>query len=69
MTNTEKIRMALAYKNLSESALARSLGTSPQAFHQRMKTDKFSTQELEQIASILGATYSFSFDFPDGTKI
>lgn len=69
MTNAKKIKMALAYKNMSEAELARSLGTSPQAFNQRMKTDKFTTQELNKIANILGATYSFSFTFEDGTQV
>lgn len=69
MTNAQKIRMALAYKNMSEAELARQIGTSPSAFNQRMKTDKFSTAELEKIADILGAVYSASFTFPDGTKI
>ncbi len=34
-----------------------------------MKTGKFSTEEMNTIAAALGCTYSFSFEFPDGTKI
>ena len=70
MTNSQKIKMALAYKNMSESELARQFGTSPQAFNQRMKTDKFSSADLEKIADILGAKYIAVFEFPDfDTKI
>ena len=69
MTNSQKIKMALAYKNISESELARQFGTSPQAFNQRMKTDKFSSADLVKIADILGAKYIAVFEFPDGTKI
>jgi len=69
MTNAQKIKMALAYKNMSEAALARGLGTTPQAFSQRMRTDKFSSQELEKIAELLEATYLSIFEFSDGTKI
>ena len=69
MTNAQKIKMALAYKNMSESELARKLGTTPQAFNQRMKTDKFSSADLEKIASILGGKWIAKFEFPDGTKI
>jgi DNA-binding Xre family transcriptional regulator len=69
MTNAKKIKMALAFKSKSESELARDLGTTPQAFNQRMKTDKFSTDELNRIAEILGCFYKSSFEFPDGTKI
>ena len=69
MTNTQKIKLAWAYKNMSESELARQLGTSPQAFNQRMKTDKFSSDELSRIAEILEAKYISNFQFPDGTVI
>ncbi len=69
MTTSQKIKMALAYVGISEAALARRIGSSPSAFNQRMKTDKFTTSELEKIATALGATYSFSFNFPDGTHI
>lgn len=69
MTSSQKIKMALAYKNMSESELARQFGTSPQAFNQRMKTDKFSSADLEKIADILNAKYIAVFEFPDGTKI
>ena len=61
--------MALAYKNISEAELARSIETSPSAFNQRMKTGKFTSEELEKIAAALGAEYFFGFKFEDGTKI
>jgi hypothetical protein len=69
MTNAQKIRMALAYVKMSEAELARRLNSTPQAFNQRMKTDKFSSNELEKIANIVGAKYLAYFEFPDGTKI
>lgn len=69
MTNAQKIKMALAYKNMRESELARQLGTTPQAFNQRMKTDKFSSDDLERVATVLGGKWVAEFQFPDGTKI
>lgn len=69
MGNAQKIKMALAYKGISESELAKALGKTPQAFNQRMKTDKFSTEDLAKIAEVLGAAYISEFSFPDGTKI
>lgn len=69
MGNAQKIKMALAYKGMSESELAKALGKTPQSFNQRMKTDKFSTDELEAIATALGGSYVFNFTFPDGTTI
>lgn len=69
MTISQKIRMALAYKGMSEAELARLVGSSPSAFNQRMKTGKFSSEELESIAVALGAKYFFGFEFEDGTKV
>lgn len=70
MTTVKKIKMALAYKEMSEAELARSIGSTPSAFNQRMKTDKFSSSDLERIAAALGAVYiPASFEFPDGTRI
>ena len=69
MTIPQKIKMALAYKGISEAELARAVGSSPAAFNHRMKTGKFTTEEIDQIATALGASFSFSFDFEDGTKI
>ena len=69
MTTAQKIKMALAYCGVTASELARRLDTSPQAFNQRMKTDKFTTEELTRIAEALGATYFFGFEFKDNTTI
>ena len=69
MTISQKIKMALAYKGMSEAELARTVGTSPSAFNQRMKTGKFSSEDMEKIAAALEATYFFGFEFKDGTKI
>lgn len=64
-----KIRMAQTYANTSGAELARKLGTTPQALGQRMKTGKFSTEELNKIADALGAEFICAFRFPDGTDI
>lgn len=69
MTISQKIKMALAYKGMSEADLARAVGSSPQAFNQRMKTGKFSSEEMDKIANALGAEYYFGFQFPDGTNV
>lgn len=69
MTVPQKIKMALAYKNISESDLARAIGSTPQAFNQRMKTGKFSSDDMERIAAALDGKFFFGFEFEDGTKI
>lgn len=69
MTMSQKINMAIAYKGISQAALARSIGMTPSNFNQKFKRETFSTEELEKIASALGGIYEFNFVFPDGAKI
>ena len=69
MTIQQKIKMALAYKGMSEAALAKAIGTSPSAFNQRMKTGKFSSEELDAIAEALGGKFVCFFEFEDGTQV
>lgn len=69
MTMAQKINMALAYKNMSQAALARSIGMTPSNFNQKLKRETFSTEELNAIAGALGGSYEFNFTFPDGTRI
>lgn len=69
MTNAQKVNMALAYKGISKTELAKLINTSVQNLSQKLARDTLSTQELEQIAAALGGTYVFGFEFPDGTKI
>jgi len=70
MTYAQKIKMVLGYKKMKESELARLIQTSLSAFNQRMKTDKFTIEDLEKIADKLGCVFSPGvFEFPDGTRI
>lgn len=69
MNISDRIRMAETYAKISEAQLSERLGTSPQAFGQRIKTGKFSSDDLEQIAAALGAKYVCYFEFPDGERI
>lgn len=69
MNIKQKIDMAIAYKGMSQAALARSIGMTPSNFNQKYKRETFTQEELEQIAAALGAVYVFGFEFPDGTKI
>lgn len=74
MDITDKIRAAEGALRISEAELVRRMGGTPlgkssQAFGQRMKTGKFTTTELEQIAEALGCKFVQYFEFPDGTRI
>ncbi len=69
MTMEQKINMALAYKGMSQAALARAMQTTPSNFNQKLKRGTFSVEELKQIGELLGGKYTFGFEFPDGTVI
>lgn len=64
-----KIKMAETYAGIKEAELARRLGTSSQALGQRVKTGKFTSADLDQIAAALGAEFVCYFKFPDGTQV
>lgn len=69
MTNAQKVNMALAYKGMKKTDLAKAMHTSIQNLSQKLARDTLSTEELEAIAVALGGSYVFGFEFPDGTKI
>lgn len=69
MDIAKKIRLACTAAGISESELARRIETSPQNLHQRLKVGKFTGEELERIATAVGAEFVMGFWFPDGTKI
>lgn len=65
----KKIKLATTYAGISEAELARRIGSSSQAFGQRMKTGKFSSAELDKIAGALGAEFVCAFKFPNGDEV
>ncbi len=69
MNTEQKIKMALAYAGISQAELARRLGTSPQNFNPKMKNGTFTLEDFEKMATALGASWSASFEFPDGTRV
>lgn len=68
MENSKKIVLACKYCNISQAELARRINTTPQLLNSRLKTNKFTNGELEQIAKVLGAEYISTIKFPDGTE-
>ncbi len=70
MSMEQKIKTAVAYKNTSQTELAKLIGMTPSNFNQKLKRATFTDNELKAIANTLGATYiPFCFEFPDGMKI
>lgn len=70
LTIQQKIDMACAHAGISKAELSRKLGyATPQAFQKRYSTGKFTQEELQEIAQIMGCEYHSVFIFPDGNKI
>ena len=69
VTLEQKILMALVYRKMTQTELANKLGMSISNFNQRLKRGSFKVDEIEKIAEILGAKFTYTFDFEDGTKI
>ena len=61
MTIPQKIKMALAYKGMSEAELSRAIGTSPSAFNQRMKTGKFSSEDMGEEETMMAGTWKVTY--------
>lgn len=69
ITIQQKIDMACDDAEISRAELTRRLGTSQSAFKQRLDRGKFSQEEMEKIASILGCKYFSGFRFDNGLEI
>ena len=64
-----KIKLASKAAGVPIAELARRIGTTPQNLRQRLKVDKFTSEEIEKIAAALGCVFTVVFIFPDGTRI
>lgn len=45
------------------------MGMSQASISKRVKTGKFTQEELEEMAAIMGCKYQSSFVFPDGNEV
>ena len=70
MTLSEIIEGALAYSKVTKTEIGKNIfGISQPGICQKIKREKFTKKEMEQMAAAMGATYHAYFEFPDGTKI
>lgn len=58
----------MAASGKTQQEIASAFGISQQAFSQRLKTGKFTQEELEKIVEIMGCKYISCFQFPDGNR-
>ena len=69
MNISTKIKLAAKYAGISEAELARRFGVTPQNLNNRFKVDRFTTEDLEKLAELLGGKFYYGISFEDGTKI
>lgn len=69
MTTRQKIIIACDKAGLTITELAKRMGMSQQTLSSRLKTGKFTQEELEEMAKILGCKYQSAFLFLDGEII
>lgn len=68
ITIQEQIKTAAIHGDVTLAEIAKKVGMSPQSFSNRMKTGKFTRNELDEIGKALGAEYISCFRFPDGSE-
>ena len=68
ITIKQKIEAACAMAGITVTELGRQMGMSQQNISSRLKVGKFSQDELEKMADIMGCEYHSFFIFPNGSK-
>ena len=68
ITIEQQIKMALAYRGISQAELARMIGTTPSNLNQKIKRNTVTKEEMIQIANALGGTWRSEFVF-DGNVV
>lgn len=69
ITVKDQLKAACDVAGITMTELGRQMGMSQQTFSSRASVGKFSKEEYERMAKILGAEFIFRFKFPDGTLI
>lgn len=69
ITLQQKIKVACDEAGISLTELGAKMGMSQASISKRVKTGKFTQEELEKMASIMGCKYTSAFVFPNGNRI
>ena len=69
ITLQQKIKVACDEAGISLTELGAKMGMSQASISKRVKTGKFTQEELEKMASIVGAEWKSGFYFHNGNRI
>lgn len=69
ITLQQKIKIACIEADISLTELGSKMGMSQASISKRVKTGKFTQEELETMAKIMGCKYESAFVFPNGNRI
>lgn len=65
----QKVESACRIAGITVTELGKQMGMSQQGISGRLKTGKFTQEELEKMASIMGCEYHSIFIFSNGNKV
>ena len=68
ITIKQKIESACAMAGMTVTELGKRMGMSQPSISKRLDTGKFTQEELEKMAVIMGCEYHSFFIFPNGNK-
>lgn len=69
ITLKQKIETACTMAGMTVTDLGSKMGMSQSSISKRLKTGKFTQEEMEEMARILGAQWKSGFYFPDGNRV
>lgn len=69
MSTSNLIRNLCKEKGISVAELARRIGQTPQNFNKKLKRETVSTEELMEIAEVLGVVFEQSYILENGEKL
>lgn len=69
MTVNEQIKILCIRNGISLAQLSRKIGLTPQSLNGKMKREKFTIYDLENMATQLDCTFERYFVLPNGEKI
>ena len=69
MSTSNLIKNLWKEKGISVAELARRIGQTPQNFNKKLKRETVSTEELMEIAEVLGVVFEQSYILENGEKL